>query len=106
MDINILLSKSKCLKIFNKYDFNYDKDIFNKSKEELFNHLCEIPNINYNIPNVSSYSDPMKKLQTDAQMVGGRIKKSQLEFLSPFVNRAQIFRQYGGKWNTKKQIWI
>ncbi len=44
----------------------------------------------------------MKKLQDDAQMVGGRIKKSQLEFLSPFVNRAQIFRQYGGKWNTKK----
>jgi len=62
----------------------------------------EIPNINYNIPNVSSYSDPMKKLQRDAQMVGGRIKKSQLEFLSPFVNRAQIFKQYGGKWNTKK----
>jgi hypothetical protein len=62
----------------------------------------EMPNINYNIPNVSSYSDPMKKLQRDAQMVGGRIKKSQLEFLSPFVNRAQIFKQYGGKWNTKK----
>ena len=62
----------------------------------------EIPNINYNIPNVSSYSDPMKKLQRDAQMVGGRIKKSQLDFLSPFVNRAQIFKQYGGKWNTKK----
>jgi hypothetical protein len=62
----------------------------------------KMPNINYNIPNVSSYSDPMKKLQNDAQMVGGRIKKSQLEFLSPFVNRAQIFRQYGGKWNTKK----
>jgi hypothetical protein len=64
--------------------------------------MPEMPNINYNIPNVSSYSDPMKKLQDDAQMVGGRIKKSQLEFLSPFVNRAQIFRQYGGKWNTKK----
>lgn len=62
----------------------------------------KVPNINYNIPNVSSYSDPMKKLQDNAQMVGGRIKKSQLEFLSPFVNRAQIFRQYGGKWNTKK----
>jgi hypothetical protein len=62
----------------------------------------EMPNINYNIPNVSSYSDPMKKLQRDAQMVGGRIKKSQLEFLSPFVNREQIFKQYGGKWNTKK----
>jgi hypothetical protein len=62
----------------------------------------KMPNINYNIPNVSSYSDPMKKLQDDAQMVGGRIKKSQLEFLSPFVNRSQIFRQYGGKWNTKK----
>jgi hypothetical protein len=63
----------------------------------------KVPNINYNLPNVSSYSDPMKKLQRDSQMVGGRIKKSQLEFLSPFVNRAQIFRQYGGKWHTKKQ---
>jgi len=63
----------------------------------------KVPNINYNLPNVSSYSDPMKKLQRDSQMVGGRIKKSQLEFLAPFVNRAQIFRQYGGKWNTKKQ---
>jgi len=64
--------------------------------------IPQMPNINYNIPNVSSYSDPMKKLQNNAQMVGGRIKKSQLDFLSPFVNREKIFRQYGGKWNTKK----
>jgi len=63
----------------------------------------KMPEMNYNIPNVSTYSDPMKKLQRDAQMVGGRIKKSQLDFLSPFANRAKIFKQYGGKWNTKKQ---
>jgi len=61
----------------------------------------KIPNMNYNLPNAA---DPMKTLQKEAQMVGGRIKKSQLEFLSPFVNRAQIFKQYGGKWNTKKHI--
>ena len=61
--------------------------------------IPKIPTMNYNLPNASV---PMKTLQKESQMVGGRIKKSQLEFLSPFVNRAQILKQYGGKLNTKK----
>ena len=48
MDKNILLSESKCLKIFIKYNFDYDKDIF-ENKQKLFERLCEIPNINYKI---------------------------------------------------------
>lgn len=47
MDKNILLSESKCSKIFMKYNFNY-KDIF-ENKQKLFDQLCEIPNINYKI---------------------------------------------------------
>ena len=47
--------------------------------------------------------DSLKKIHKEGVMVGGRINKSQSEFLSPIVNRSQIFKQYGGKWNTKKQ---
>lgn len=47
MDKNILLSESKCSKIFSKYNLNY-KDIF-ENKQKLFERLYEIPNINYKI---------------------------------------------------------
>jgi len=38
----------------------------------------------------------IKKLHQSAIMIGGRAKKAQLEFLSPYVNKAQIITQYGG----------
>ena len=38
----------------------------------------------------------IKKLHQSAIMIGGRAKKAQLEFLSPYVNRARIIKQYGG----------
>ena len=37
----------------------------------------------------------MKKLQNEASMIGGRVLKSQLEFLTPYVIRSQILGQYG-----------
>lgn len=44
---NILLSKRKCIRIFNKYNFKYDKNIFNTNINILFTELCKIPNIHY-----------------------------------------------------------
>jgi hypothetical protein len=41
--------------------------------------------------------DSFKKLHKEALMVGGRSRKSHLDFLAPHVNRSQILRQYGGK---------
>ena len=49
MENNILLSKKKCLKIFDNYNFHYDKDIFNKNINSLFIELSKIPDINYKI---------------------------------------------------------
>jgi hypothetical protein len=37
----------------------------------------------------------MKKIQNEALMVGGRVIKSQLEFLTPYVLRSQVLGQYG-----------
>ena len=45
----------------------------------------------------------LKKIQNEAKMIGGRARKSHLDFLAPHVNRSQILRQYGGKWKTKRR---
>jgi uncharacterized protein YaaR (DUF327 family) len=45
----------------------------------------------------------LKKIQNEAKMIGGRARKSHLDFLAPHVNRSQILRQYGGKWQTKRR---
>ena len=45
----------------------------------------------------------LKKIQNEAKMIGGRARKSHLDFLTPHVNRSQILRQYGGKWQTKRR---
>ena len=47
--------------------------------------------------------ESMKKIQNEAKMIGGRARKSHLDFLAPHVNRSQILRQYGGKNNTKRR---
>lgn len=41
-----MLSKKKYIKIFAKYNFDYNKDIFNLNDNDIFMELCKIPNIN------------------------------------------------------------
>jgi hypothetical protein len=52
---------------------------------------------------VDKEGSKIKNLHKEALMVGGRAKKSHLDFLAPHVNRSQILRQYqyGGKYNNK-----
>ena len=47
--------------------------------------------------NIVGARDSFKKLHKEALMVGGRSRKSHLDFLAPHVNRSQILRQYGVK---------
>ena len=56
----------------------------------------KIPDTNYNYQGGVA-SDSFKKLHKEALMVGGRSRKSHLDFLAPHVNRSQILRQYGVK---------
>ena len=49
-------------------------------------------------------TDSFKKLHKEALMVGGRSRKSHLDFLAPHVNRSQILRQYGGKMKKTQRI--
>ena len=53
-------------------------------------------NTNYNYQGGKA-TDSFKKLHKEALMVGGRSRKSHLDFLAPHVNRSQILRQYGVK---------
>ena len=59
------------------------------------------PTLNIHEPNYNYQGgkarDSFKKLHKEALMVGGRSRKSHLDFLAPHVNRSQILRQYGGK---------
>jgi hypothetical protein len=58
-------------------------------------------NTNYNTQGIVA-TDSFKKLHKEALMVGGRSRKSHLDFLAPHVNRSQILRQYGGKNKTQR----
>lgn len=76
---------------------NYNR-IINETK------IPEIPTLKMPIHNEKDYNtqmggvrDSFKKLHKEALMVGGRSRKSHLDFLEPHVNRSQILIQYGGK---------
>ncbi len=56
-------------------------------------------NINSQMKNMVPQSDPMKYMQKNAKMIGGRIRQSQLDFLEPYILRK---KQNGGKWITKR----
>jgi F0F1-type ATP synthase membrane subunit b/b' len=85
--------------VISSAQYNVDK----KGKEIVSNMNNTQPESQANNTQPESIGDggALKKLHNEAQMVGGRVRKSQLEFLAPYVNRSQILRQYGGKWNTK-----
>jgi hypothetical protein len=55
------------------------------------------------VPVLQAAGSSLKKYRRESMMIGGRVNKSQLEFLSPYVNRSQILQQYGGKWQTKRR---
>jgi hypothetical protein len=76
---------------------NYNR-IINETK------IPEMPTSTIPTPDKKDYNyqgdgarDSFKKLHKEALMVGGRSRKSHLDFLAPHVNRSQILRQYGGK---------
>ena len=56
-------------------------------------------NINSQMKNMVPQSDPMKYMQKNAKMIGGRIRQSQIDFLEPNILRK---KQNGGKWITKR----
>jgi hypothetical protein len=39
-------------------------------------------------------------------MIGGRIKKSQYDFLKPYINSKKVLKQLGGNLRTKKRKFI
>ena len=69
------------------------------------NITSQIPNTNYQGgAKIIVATDSFKKLHKEALMVGGRSRKSHLDFLAPHVNRSQILRQYGGKMKKTQRI--
>jgi hypothetical protein len=63
----------------------------------------EMPKVE--MPNYNSKLAPnsLKNVQKEANMIGGRARKSHLYFLTPHVYRSQILKQHGGKNNTKRR---
>ena len=78
---------------------NYNRIINETKIPEMPISTMPTLNTNYNYQGGKA-TDSFKKLHKEALMVGGRSRKSHLDFLAPHVNRSQILRQYGGK--TKK----
>ena len=88
------LKKSDMYKI---KEFPKNSDM-NKIKE--FPKNSEMPKFE---PTANTAEDSLKNYQKEAKMIGGRTHKSQLDFLSSYVNSSQIIHQYGGKWSTKSR---
>ncbi len=63
----------------------------------------EIPTYNSKINVTGDTEGTLKKMQKEGLMVGGRVHKSQLEFLSPQINSNKIIRQFGGKLSVKRR---
>ena len=46
----------------------------------------------------------LKQINKEGTMIGGRIRKSQLDFLKPSINSSKLIKQLGGNLRTKKRI--
>ena len=75
---------------------NYNRIINETKIPEMPISTMPTLNTNYNYQGGKA-TDSFKKLHKEALMVGGRSRKSHLDFLAPHVNRSQILRQYGVK---------
>ena len=75
---------------------NYNRIINETKIPEMPISTMPTLNTNYNYQGGEA-TDSFKKLHKEALMVGGRSRKSHLDFLAPHVNRSQILRQYGVK---------
>ena len=98
--------------LFNNFSTNINKNVADriasaqdsvdkKGKDIIEANIpkVEIPQMTSDVATDGSF----KKIQNEAKMIGGRARRSQLDFLAPHVNRSQILRQYGGKWQTKRR---
>jgi hypothetical protein len=82
-------------KSVDNYGKNIAKDSLASAQKKM--SMPEIPN------GIQREGGSIKKYHREAIMIGGRVNKSQIEFLSPYVNRSQILQQYGGKCHTKRR---
>ena len=48
----------------------------------------------------------LQKISKEGAMIGGRIKKSQYDFLKPYINSKKVLKQLGGNSRTKKRRFI
>jgi len=96
--------------------YNEVKDKIGKTLEEISDIASKniVPEItNPELPSSESISQDnnskelseqsLKQINKEGSMIGGRIRKSQLDFLKPFINSSKILKQLGGKLRTKKR---
>ena len=99
--------------LFNNFSTNINKTVADRiesAQESVTKEGKQL--IESNVPKVeipqmasaiNTTDGSIKKIQNEAKMIGGRARRSHLDFLAPHVNRSQILRQYGGKWQTKRR---
>lgn len=82
------------------------KENFDRIKNEYQVPNGEVPKVEVPKVEVPKVEDEkaLRKFQNEAYMIGGRIYKSQKEFLTPKINKTKMLKQYGGKkWKTKRR---
>ena len=83
---------------------NLQRESLNNNLQGLNNNL-QRESLNNNLQreslNNNLQGDSLKKIQKESKMIGGRVSKSKLEFLTPFKNN-KILKKYGGKVYSKR----
>lgn len=82
---------------------NYGKDLIKSKMPKVEIPKVEMPTYNSKINVTGDTEGTLKKMHKEGLMVGGRVHKSQLEFLSPQINSNKIIRQFGGKLSVKRR---
>lgn len=98
--------------------YNEVKDKIGKTLEEISDIASKniVPEItNPELPSSESISQDnnskelseqsLKQINKEGSMIGGRIRKSQLDFLKPFINSSKVLKQLGGKLRTKTKYY-
>lgn len=88
------LNNNIILKIFDKYKFDYDKNILNNDINEKFIEICKIPNINYKIIKKCIFSNKDLNLKLSYDHILNNFKTANNEDIINYIEIIKLYVKY------------
>jgi hypothetical protein len=90
----MILNNNIILKIFDKYKFDYDKNILNNDMNEKFIEICKIPNINYKIIKKCIFSNKDLNLKLSYDHILNHFKNANNEDIINYIEIIKLYIKY------------